>query len=757
MGISPEGQSSDAPPEIPKGLGKKDSMLKRRSEAIQLFEAPADSDWFHAIEARNCKLLLELFQTNRSLWVQTGLKGRSVLHVAVMQGCSELVKQLHDYQGDLIPRGENWETPFEFLWENAKDGRLKDASARDMWIVMEGLSVEEDMKIQPDFLDLKLPIPELPSMSSTNDSDVYRRSHVTRMKPVADDKMLRLRDVITSIAKEEAFVMDETDVDFNFEDVERKELYVHMACSRMRKVHSEDDWESFGFGLAKFMIAAFTALDQEGNGLLKKLFDQRDAQGRTILQIFVLPFPDVFENIEYPEPIKSFCETLQQALRILPKDCVNVLDKAGRTLLHWAIAHNSRWAVGVLQKNGKTEKDLTFQTAIMQDITAFHLQLWPGVDYQTGYFRNLKKEFSKQLKLRRTMPGLRCFEREFWDPTNPGGTWDTLEWAILMGRKGIANGLLKQLEAYGESFDSRKVHVLLMLAAFAADRDSLQKLLGIEWAIDKLNIGCDRFEGMLPLAAAVASTALPINDCNGEDPSRRFDRFLHCNDFMSIALLEKELDKRHPEENKNIPSGTLQVDKNGYEMRTCVALLLQAGADILATSKTGDLAEIGISAPDDIRTWWYDLVDKQIAIIKGDLKTAATATAVVSALVATSSFVGPAGDIGADVTRPLIRMSIVCNNLSFYLAISSVMLSLLPSLPVPKEGLMSGPTNELIRSRKVIVAAIATLFIAIISEVTAFSASSIAGIPLEHRGLIAYSTSIGGLVRQSLIFTNVLI
>jgi hypothetical protein len=56
-------------------------------------------------------------------------------------------------------------------------------------------------------------------------------------------------------------------------------------------------------------------------------------------------------------------------------------------------------------------------------------------------------------------------------------------------------------EAYGKSFDSRKVHVLLMLAASAADRDSLQRLLGIDLAIDKLNIGCDRFHGVLPLAS----------------------------------------------------------------------------------------------------------------------------------------------------------------------------------------------------------------------------------------------------------------
>jgi len=162
------------------------------------------------------------------------------------------------------------------------------------------------------------------------------------------------------------------------------------------------------------------------------LFDQQDAQGRTILQIFVLPFPDVFQFIENPEPITSFRETLERALEILPEDCVNVLDKAGRTLLHWAIAHNSRWAFGVLLKNKKTKKDLTFRTASMQDITAFHLQLWPGVHYQ--YFDNLEKELSKQLTLRGITTNLKCLEV----------TWDTLEWAILMGRKDIADELFKR-------------------------------------------------------------------------------------------------------------------------------------------------------------------------------------------------------------------------------------------------------------------------------------------------------------------------
>ncbi len=122
------------------------------------------------------------------------------------------MKQLYHYEGDLIPRGKIWQTPFEFLWENAKDDRLKDASARDMWIIMEGLSVEEGIQIRSDFPD-RIPLAKtfdqmillvtesfLPKTSTRCSRDDYLQSHVTCMKPVADDKMLHLREVITSIA-----------------------------------------------------------------------------------------------------------------------------------------------------------------------------------------------------------------------------------------------------------------------------------------------------------------------------------------------------------------------------------------------------------------------------------------------------------------------------------------------------------------------------------------------------------------------------
>jgi len=57
-----------------------------------------------------------------------------------------------------------------------------------------------------------------------------------------------------------------------------------MACSRLRNSHNEEDWKSFGCDqIVEFIIAVLTALCEKN--LLQKLFDQKDAQGRTILKV----------------------------------------------------------------------------------------------------------------------------------------------------------------------------------------------------------------------------------------------------------------------------------------------------------------------------------------------------------------------------------------------------------------------------------------------------------------------------------------
>jgi hypothetical protein len=399
------------------------SASGNNSVEIELFEASKDSEWFDAIEKKNCNFLLELFRSDRSLWVQTGLKGRSVLHVAVMQGCSELVGELHNYEGDLVPCGKDWQTPFEFLWENARDGRLKDASAQDIWLVMEGPS--EKIGNQ-EWYEREL--------STDRSRDDYIQSHVMCTMRV-DDEMLSLREAISSIAIKENFVMDENDVDYNFENVERKELYVHMACSRLRNVHNEEDWKKFGCDqIVEFIIAVLTDLCEKN--LLQKLFDQKDAQGRTILQIFVL--------CELKVPVRglwqyeSECSAIltsafRRMLAILPDACVNTLDKAGRTVLHWAVAHNVSWAVEELLKSGKAKPDVTFQTQCFWDITALNLILLYEYDLELDRF-SLKDELNRRFG--------------FTSLRFAGGPWlrkeaDPLTWAILMGRKNFVEQVME--------------------------------------------------------------------------------------------------------------------------------------------------------------------------------------------------------------------------------------------------------------------------------------------------------------------------
>jgi ankyrin repeat protein len=117
-----------------------------------------------------------------------------------------------------------------------------------------------------------------------------------------------------------------------------------------RNVHNYEDWKRSCHQIVGFIIAVLTDLCEKN--LLQKLFDQKDAQGRTILQIFVL-----CQYVREYSGILAF--TFREMLEILPDACVNTLDKAGRTVLHWAVAHDITWAVEELLESGKARPDDT--------------------------------------------------------------------------------------------------------------------------------------------------------------------------------------------------------------------------------------------------------------------------------------------------------------------------------------------------------------------------------------------------------------
>jgi hypothetical protein len=131
-----------------------------------------------------------------------------------------------------------------------------------------------------------------------------------------------------------------------------------------------------------------------------------------------------------------------------------------------------------------------------------------------------------------------------------------------------------------------------------------------------------------------------------------------------------------------------------------------------------------------------------------------------NALVASASFVSPLQpplnyvtmsfattvDVGVQVTNLLIKVFLVINDLSFYLAITTIMFTIIPSFSIPKKGLMFGPCDNLRQSQRTIFIATMILVVSIISVLVSFAAISFVVIPLQHRGLMAYSTSIGGLI-----------
>jgi hypothetical protein len=326
-----------------------------------------------------------------------------------------LVRELHYYEGDLVPGGKNWKIPFEFLWENARDGRLKNASTPER-----------------QYSSIFYPL----ARRSRND---YIKSHIEcRISVDSEDlEMLSLREAINSIAFKKKLMMDENDVDFNFENVERN---VHMACSRLRNVHNEEDLERSGCDqIVQFIIAVLTDLYEKN--LLQKLFDQKYTQGRTILQIFVGCEPEISRpnnsecepeirrpnNSEYGRCTELLRAALRKMLEILPDVCVNTLDEAGRTVLHWAVAHHSNWAVEELLESRRATAYVTFQTVYTINVTTFQSFLLYEHDLLPFYCPSLadmvSKCFSLHCPARRTSVGI-----GEWVSDNP------LKWTIQMGR-----------------------------------------------------------------------------------------------------------------------------------------------------------------------------------------------------------------------------------------------------------------------------------------------------------------------------------
>jgi len=270
------------------------------------------------------------------------------------------------------------------------------------------------------------------------------------------------------------------------------------------------------------------------------------------------------------------------------------------------------------------------------------------------------------------------------------------------------------------------VHRCFHLAAASGDPRCLQLLLDSAKKHRHLTKCIDAFA---PLHYAVhASYPNP-------EQGSKINYFLSFDNYVNVYTLEKTGVKKCKTRNLEDSEGSASLRYGGK--KGCVNLLLQAGVDIWQHDENGYTADPGFDAPDEARLWWYDKTTKVNYRAKTKINAAGSATAVVAALIASSSFnahFSPLTSYDSDMnyhepsTKVFVKIFVFTNCISFFSAMTSIMLAIGPSFPLAQEGLR----EELDRSRSAVRKAIRFLLFSIATFIVSFIFSSIAVVPNER-------------------------
>ena len=207
----------------------------------------------------------------------------------------------------------------------------------------------------------------------------------------------------------------------------------------------------------------------------------------------------------------------------------------------------------------------------------------------------------------------------------------------------------------------------------------------------------------------------------------------------------------------NKPQLTTLEEYGGKQ--ACITMLLQDGVDIWQRDDQWKFAEPGAKTSNEIRMWWFEKKAQETSATKKTLNDASNAIFVVAALIATASYVGPLSPplgFGTASTSPYfdfvqtssipVQIFVISNCMSFYLAIGSIMFAIVPSVPMPKQGI---GFDEWQRSKRTVGAALSLLLFSVFCVVVSFAAASNAGMSdngsYKHVGLAFYPAIYGGI------------
>ncbi|CAM6089335.1 unnamed protein product [Calypogeia fissa] len=577
--------------------------------------------------------------------------------------------------------------------------------------------------------------------------------------------------------------------DFNF--LPPEEYLFHFLCADRdnfpctmfgSRGTQEESWSQLSLVCTGMVQTLWTAIRSwEGNDhLWRFLLQFKDSQGRPPFDVAI----DAYSHVEVLQLLgspgaKGIQVEIPGWFGLLPwkfmqdkepcKVAMTTPDAVGRTPVHRAAATNRQSALITLLGASEEFSDFkaTFHAPWRHNnangtiswANGFHDDFHHdfGVSHQPIHAAIFHGHFDTATMLLESFPKWRanmtiqseCVREHEWK-TDSGTVdrimWDILEVACLVGAPPSFLKLfeddLKKPRLYNIDKDGRKRFIKhpchpLHIAAFLGSYDMVNFFIH--------DLECDPF----------------IKDVEGNSALH------HAMKVKEFRLAARLTDYVNSEQcslsRRNGDSWMLKEEilgGTGIALRQgCINLLLQAGCDIFKINKKKQIPYPTGSLKDkDFLSWWYKTQKEEFTTAQNNLNFATNAIAITATLVATASYVGPLQPPqGYDsnhiqYANAWVSIFIVCDTLSFYLAIVAIILSLISALPMPEQAKM----EELQRTRGMVTLAVGILLPSIFFVFLAFASSSIsvmsANITSEIGGILTIVTTIIGAVLCFLAF-----
>ena len=386
--------------------------FRHQTRNLVLSEVASSTDWYQAIERKDCKTLLTLLRQKgeSALLLKTGKAGRTALHVAAIQGSLELVDTI---RGFLDSTAFN----YRFLVDltQAIDGRCK-MTAEEIVSDIIGYSKEWKKFVFEDLM--------IGERAFTPDL-IFSAEWQCNYELTRDD-IKSIEQMITFVcnkgtANEGRYkgLMDSfrQNVDYNFgrDEICGNLFLFHHACSRVD-----------GLEFVVDVIDQCYKGDEEG---LDKLMHLRDFQGRTPLHVAVAIAPAKGRD----DVLWNLCEYLWS---MGLSQYMGVRDGRGWTPLHLAATQPYSDAFEDLfiygYKTGITHGADVIETE--EDCTVLHLAV---LHNNIELLKMIKENSGNYSEEWRDMISRRII---YWNSDLQG--WSVLALAVLLGNEDIVDALL---------------------------------------------------------------------------------------------------------------------------------------------------------------------------------------------------------------------------------------------------------------------------------------------------------------------------